>query len=124
MPDPAAQQQWGWSTAITKLSSEQLCSRALTAAHIHYPADIPLGDSRCCPTQHKQARAWSTHLCLFLLLQVNQAVNKVISAAVPLPAAIAIPMSASLEVNAQTRDGEHAYSSMTHQTLAVFKQQP
>eukprot|EP00878_Enallax_costatus_P028001 GHUV01030196.1.p1 GENE.GHUV01030196.1~~GHUV01030196.1.p1 ORF type:complete len:267 (+),score=112.23 GHUV01030196.1:245-1045(+) len=37
--------------------------------------------------------------------QVNQAVNKVISGAVPLPAAIALPMSGSLEVNAQTRDG-------------------
>jgi hypothetical protein len=40
-----------------------------------------------------------------MFLQVNQAVNQAISSAVPLPAAIAIPMSTDIGINAKTMDG-------------------
>eukprot|EP00775_Hariotina_reticulata_P008140 gene8140-8334_t len=38
-------------------------------------------------------------------VEVNQAFNQVLSSAVPLPAAMAIPMQRDISINAQTRDG-------------------
>jgi hypothetical protein len=46
-----------------------------------------------------------TDVLFCCVLQVNQAVNQAISSAVPLPAAIAIPMSTDLGINAKTMDG-------------------
>lgn len=55
-----------------------------------------------------------------MVLQVNQAVNQAISSAVPLPAAIAIPMSTDIGINAKTMDGEQNQKpAAIHQKEAI-----
>jgi hypothetical protein len=55
-------------------------------------------------------------------VQVNQAVNQVLSTTVPLPAAamaMMIPMQWDLSINAQTRDGE-----CRQQLLLLIRERP